>query len=121
MRVAVDAGALLLDGRSPEEFAQGHLRGAVNVALDGRYAEFAGSVIPPDTDIVLVIDHGQELEGKNRLARIGFDRVIGYLEHPKTTMAARPTSDMILPWAPTFMGARTAVLASMTKPKTATR
>ncbi len=88
MRVAVDAGALLLDGRSPEEFAQGHLRGAVNVALDGRYAEFAGSVIPPDTDIVLVIDHGQELEGKNRLARIGFDRVIGYLEHPKTTMAA---------------------------------
>jgi hydroxyacylglutathione hydrolase len=82
----VARGAVLIDGRSPEEFAQGHLRGAVNIGLAGRYAEFAGSVMRPDTDIVLVTDAGHELEGKNRLARIGFDRVIGYLADPERTM-----------------------------------
>lgn len=84
--VALARGAMLIDGRSPEEFAQGHLRGAINIGLAGRYAEFAGSVIRPDTDIVLVTAPGQELEGKNRLARIGFDRVIGYLADPERTM-----------------------------------
>ena len=83
---AIDAGAMLIDGRNPEEFAQGHLRAAVNVGLGGRYAEFAGSVVPHDVDIVLVTDHGYELEGKNRLARIGFDRVIGYLHEPYKVM-----------------------------------
>ncbi|MCV7192883.1 MBL fold metallo-hydrolase [Mycolicibacterium brumae] len=86
MRAAVDAGAMLIDGRDPEEFATGHLSDAVNVGLGGRYAEFAGSVVPHDVDIVLMIDEGQELQGKNRLARIGFDRVIGYLANPVAAM-----------------------------------
>lgn len=85
-RTAVAAGAVLIDGRSPEEFAMGHLRGAVNIGLAGRYAEFAGSVVKPDSDIVLITEPGQELEGKNRLARIGFDRVIGYLRDAEQTM-----------------------------------
>jgi hydroxyacylglutathione hydrolase len=83
---AIAAGAMLIDGRDPEEFAHGHLRAAINVGLGGRYAEFAGSVIPHDVDIVLVLDPGEELEGKNRLARIGFDRVIGYLDDPYRVM-----------------------------------
>ncbi|MHA7662866.1 MBL fold metallo-hydrolase [Mycolicibacterium sp. HS_4_1] len=81
-RAAIDAGAVLVDGRGPEEFALGHLRGAVNIGLQGRYAEFAGSVLPSDVDIVLFTEPGEELEGKNRLARIGFDRVIGYVAEP---------------------------------------
>ncbi len=83
---ALDGGAVLVDGRSPEEFAQGHLRRAINIGLDGRYAEFAGSILPPDVDIVLFTEPGQEREGKNRLGRIGFDRVIGFLASPFTTM-----------------------------------
>lgn len=83
---AIEAGAVLVDGRSPEEFAQGHLRHAVNIGLEGRYAEFAGSVVPSDVDIVLFTEPGHELEGKNRLARIGFDRVIGYLDRPFEAM-----------------------------------
>ena len=82
MLAALDAGAMLIDGRDPDEFGHGHLRAAINVGLGGRYAEFAGSVIPHDVDIVLMVDPGQELEGKNRLARIGFDRVIGYVDDP---------------------------------------
>ncbi|MBS1838766.1 MAG: MBL fold metallo-hydrolase, partial [Actinobacteria bacterium] len=43
----VEAGAALVDGRDPEVFAVGHLRGAVNVGLDGRFAEYAGDVVRP--------------------------------------------------------------------------
>lgn len=88
VRTAIDNGAVLVDGRAPEDFAQGYLRHAINIGLDGRYAEFAGSVLPSDVDIVLFTDPGQELEGKNRLARIGFDRVIGYLAEPYQEMMA---------------------------------
>ncbi|MBJ7463087.1 MAG: MBL fold metallo-hydrolase [Mycolicibacterium sp.] len=85
---ALAAGAVLVDGRGPEDFALGHLRQAINIGLEGRYAEFAGSVLPTDVDIVLFTEPGQELEGKNRLARIGFDRVIGYLDTPFEVMFA---------------------------------
>lgn len=88
VRDAMAGGAILVDGRGPEEFAMGHLRGAINIGLDGRYAEFAGSVVPADVDIVLFTEPGQELEAKTRLARIGFDRVIGYLDSPFEVMFA---------------------------------
>lgn len=84
------AGAILVDGRDPEEFGHGHLRGAVNVGLNGRYAQFAGSVVPTDADIVLFVDPGSELEAKNRLARIGFDRVVGVVDDPYGTLRTRP-------------------------------
>ncbi len=87
---AVAGGAMIVDGRDPEEFARGHLAGSINVGLNGRYAEFAGSVVPADVDIALVVDDGFELEAKNRLARIGFDRVIGYLQSPLSAMEANP-------------------------------
>jgi hydroxyacylglutathione hydrolase len=86
----VAGGAMLVDGRGPDEFGNGHLAGSVNVGLDGRYAEFAGSVVPGDVDIVLLVDEGRELEARNRLARIGFDRVVGYLESPHQVMIDNP-------------------------------
>ena len=86
VRAAINGGAVLVDGRDPEEFALGHLKGAVNIGLEGRYAEFAGSVITPEDDIVLMTDPDRELEGKNRLGRIGFDRVVGYLKDPFAVM-----------------------------------
>ena len=86
----VEGGAMVIDGRDPDEFGHGHLAGSINVGLNGRYAEFAGSVIPHDVDIVLVVDEGFELEAKNRLARIGFDRVVGFLQHPYIVMLDHP-------------------------------
>ncbi len=83
-------GAVVLDTRDPNEFAVGHLVGAVNVGLAGRYAEFAGGVIQPGAPIVLVTDPGMELEAKNRLARIGFDNVVGHLADPIATMHGHP-------------------------------
>lgn len=88
VQAAMAAGALLVDGRDPVEFAHGHLKGAVNVGLEGRYAEFAGSVVPVDADIVLFVEPGAELEAKNRLGRIGFDRVLGYVDRPFEVLLA---------------------------------
>ncbi|HEY3485286.1 MAG TPA: MBL fold metallo-hydrolase [Ilumatobacteraceae bacterium] len=83
---AVRDGAVLVDGRGDEDFARGHFVGSINIGLGGRYAEYAGSVVRPDVDIVLVVEPGFELEGKNRLARIGFDRVVGVLTAPYRAM-----------------------------------
>jgi glyoxylase-like metal-dependent hydrolase (beta-lactamase superfamily II)/rhodanese-related sulfurtransferase len=87
---ARDGGAILLDTRSPEEFARGHVRGSVNVGSDGRFAEYAGSVIPPDRDIILLGDTGDSAMAKTRLGRIGFDRVVGALEGVETALAETP-------------------------------
>ncbi|MEM9132129.1 MAG: rhodanese-like domain-containing protein [Actinomycetota bacterium] len=83
-------GAVILDTRSPEEFAVGHLRGSLNIGMAGRYAEFAGGVITPETPIVLVAPDDRELEAKNRLARIGFDNVVGALVEPMRAMVDHP-------------------------------
>jgi glyoxylase-like metal-dependent hydrolase (beta-lactamase superfamily II)/rhodanese-related sulfurtransferase len=83
----VSGGAMIIDGRDPEAFAAGYLAGSINVGLNGRYAEFAGSVVPHDVDIVLVVESGAEMEAKNRLARIGFDRVAGFLANPSAVLA----------------------------------
>jgi glyoxylase-like metal-dependent hydrolase (beta-lactamase superfamily II)/rhodanese-related sulfurtransferase len=72
-------GTILLDGREEAEYARGHLRGAVNVGLQGRFAESVGIVVSPDRDIILVGDAAIAQEAKTRLARVGFDRVIGQL------------------------------------------
>jgi glyoxylase-like metal-dependent hydrolase (beta-lactamase superfamily II)/rhodanese-related sulfurtransferase len=83
-------GAVLLDTREPADFAAGHLRGAVNVGLQGRFAEWAGDVLDPDRPVVLVGDPGASLEGRVRLARVGFDRVVGQLADPGLVFARRP-------------------------------
>lgn len=76
----VRAGAVLLDTRDPQDFAAAHLPRSVNVGLGGRFAEMAGQVVPADADLVLVGDPGTAVEARNRLARIGFDRVRGELD-----------------------------------------
>ncbi len=83
-------GAMVIDTRDGAIFAAGHLRGSVNVALDGRFAEFSGSVARPEDTIVLVTEPGDEREARVRLARIGFDRVAGFLGDPYVAMADQP-------------------------------
>ena len=75
-------GAVVIDARDDMSFAGGHLRGSVNVGLGGRFAEYSGEVMAPDTPIVLVVPEGYEHEATVRLARIGFDRVLGALADP---------------------------------------
>jgi hydroxyacylglutathione hydrolase len=77
---ATASGAQLLDTRDPVAFAAAHVRGSINVGLGGRFATYAGSVLDENNPIVIVADPGQEREAVTRLARIGFDQVIGYLD-----------------------------------------
>jgi rhodanese-related sulfurtransferase/glyoxylase-like metal-dependent hydrolase (beta-lactamase superfamily II) len=82
------AGAVLLDGREPADFAAGHLKGAVNVGLQGRFAEWAGDVVDPSAEVVLVGDPSAATEAKVRLARVGYDRVAGQLDEPGKALAS---------------------------------
>jgi glyoxylase-like metal-dependent hydrolase (beta-lactamase superfamily II)/rhodanese-related sulfurtransferase len=84
------SGAVLLDSREIADFAAGHLRGAVNIGLQGRFAEWAGDVLSPERDIVLVGDPASATETKVRLARVGLDRVVGQLDGPTAVLARRP-------------------------------
>jgi hydroxyacylglutathione hydrolase len=72
--------AILLDTRSSQVFVAGFVPGAISIGLDGRFAEWAGSLLPFDRPIVLVTAPGEEKESVIRLARVGFDKVKGYLE-----------------------------------------
>ena len=84
------AGAVLIDTRPPESFASGHLRGSVNVGLDGRFAEYAGDVVRPGQQVVVVGDTGRGSEAKIRLARIGFDDVAGEVSDIEAVLADHP-------------------------------
>ena len=86
----VHAGAVIIDARSPEAFASGHLSGSINVGLDGRFAEYAGDIARPGDPIVIVADGGRQTEAKVRLARVGFDRVEGAVTDVERLLAAYP-------------------------------
>jgi hydroxyacylglutathione hydrolase len=88
----VEGGAVVLDTREPDDFARGHLTGAVNVGLSGRYAEFVGGILAPSDRVVLVADPEREDEAVIRLARIGYDRVVGHLDGGVAAALDRPDS-----------------------------
>ncbi len=71
------AGALLLDVRDDQAFAAGHLRGAVNVGLSGRFAEFAAAVHSPGQEVILFGSESQVNEARLRLARVGVEPISG--------------------------------------------
>jgi len=70
---------IILDTRNETLFSQGFVPGSVSIGLNGRFAEWAGSLLPFDQQIILVTDIGKEKETLVRLARVGFDKIIGYL------------------------------------------
>jgi glyoxylase-like metal-dependent hydrolase (beta-lactamase superfamily II)/rhodanese-related sulfurtransferase len=79
VRAALKRGARVLDARSVDDFAAGHLRGSVNVGFDGRFAETAGMVTDIAEKLALITYPGHEQDAARRLARIGADNAIGYL------------------------------------------
>lgn len=77
----VEQGAVVLDVRPPALFGAGHLPGSVNVGLAGQFASWAGAAIGLAARIVLVAEDPERAgEARVRLARVGIERVAGYLE-----------------------------------------
>ena len=83
---ALEKGAKIVDARAVEEFGAGHLRGSINVPVNGRMAETVGMVVGPEDSIILVAPEGEEQEAAVRFARIGYDHVIGFVPRPEAYM-----------------------------------
>ena len=78
---ANETGALVLDTRASEVFAKGFIPNAINIGIDGNFAPWVGAMIPDIKQQILVVaEPGREEEIVTRLARVGYDYCIGYLE-----------------------------------------
>lgn len=78
--LAQNDNVIVLDTRKSTDFVNGFIAGAVSIGLDGRFAEWAGSLLPFDKTILLVTNPGEEKESVVRLARVGFSKMKGYLD-----------------------------------------
>src|SRR5205809_1422293 len=75
-----EQGAVVLDTRNADVFTQGFVPGSINIGLEGRFAEWAGSLLPFDNTIIMITDTGKEKQSVIRLARVGFDKISGCLQ-----------------------------------------
>ena len=82
-------GSIVLDTRDPMDFAPGFVGGALNIGLGGDFAVWVGTLISADTSILLITEAGREKEAVERLARIGYDNVDGYLDGGMATWFSR--------------------------------
>lgn len=74
-------GALVLDVRDAADFAAGFIPNSINIGLNGQFAPWVGALIPDlKQPIALVTPEGQEQQTVLRLARVGYDNCVGYLE-----------------------------------------
>ncbi|RYZ62824.1 MAG: MBL fold metallo-hydrolase [Chitinophagaceae bacterium] len=88
VKTHLEAGGILLDTRDATQFTQGFVPEAVFIGLEGRFAEWAGSLLPFDKAIALVTEAGKEKETATRLARVGFSKLVGYLDGGVNAWAA---------------------------------
>lgn len=88
---------IILDTRPADIFVQGFIPDSIFIGLEGRFAEWAGNLLPFKTNIVLVTEQGKEQETVTRLARVGFDNIEGYLAGGfKAWKKAGETVDMLV-------------------------
>lgn len=74
-----DEDCIILDTRHAGIFMHGFVPGSVSIGLEGRFAEWAGSLLPFNKPMILVTETGKEKESIIRLARVGFDKIEGHL------------------------------------------
>lgn len=90
-------GATIVDTRNHEVFTQGFVPESISLGLDGRFAEWAGTLLPFEGKIILVTEKNKEKEAIIRLARVGFSNVAGYLKGGfEAWKAAGEEIDMII-------------------------
>jgi len=75
-----ETNCIILDTRHADQFTQGFVPGSIFIGLEGRFAEWAGSLLSFSVPIILVTETGKEKETIIRLARVGLDKINGYLE-----------------------------------------
>lgn len=77
----ISKGTIILDVRSGLDFENGHIKSSINITKTSQtFATWVGAVIPVDKNLIIVCYPGEQKEVISRLARVGFENVIGYLE-----------------------------------------
>jgi hydroxyacylglutathione hydrolase len=76
----IEKGALILDTRNADAFEKGFIQGSINIGLNGQFAVWVGTLIDIKKPIVLITQEGSEHESILRLARVGYENVLGYLQ-----------------------------------------
>jgi hydroxyacylglutathione hydrolase len=76
----IKKGAIVLDTRKADDFEQGFIPGSINIGLNGQFAVWVGTLIQIDQPLVLITDSEKAEETVLRLARVGFENVLGYLK-----------------------------------------
>jgi hydroxyacylglutathione hydrolase len=78
---ANETGAILLDTRDAADFAAAHIPNSINIGIGGDFAVWVGTLISDiKQPILLITAPGREEEAVTRLARVGYDHAIGYLQ-----------------------------------------
>lgn len=78
---ANETNAVVLDTRDAQVFAKSFIPNSINIGIDGSFAPWVGTMIPDvKQEILLVTEPGREEEVITRLARVGYDYTIGYLQ-----------------------------------------
>jgi hydroxyacylglutathione hydrolase len=78
---ANETGALILDTRDAQKFAKGFIPNSINIGIDGNFAPWVGEMIPDIKQKILIVEEpGREEEVITRLARVGYDYTIGFLQ-----------------------------------------
>jgi hydroxyacylglutathione hydrolase len=73
-------GVVAVDTRNSTMFAQGFVPGSISIGLEGRFAEWAGKLLPFDQPLILITETGEEKESVIRLSRVGLSKFDGFLE-----------------------------------------
>jgi hydroxyacylglutathione hydrolase len=101
VKAALHRGTVVLDVRDADAFGAGHIGGSMNIGLGGQFASWCGTLLSPSEDLVIVADGvDRSREAVMRLARVGMENVLGYLDGG------------VLAWSSTGYG--TATLPQMT-------
>ena len=76
-----DETAIVLDTRDKNEFTKAFIPGSIFIGLDGDFAVWVGTLITDlKQPILFLSDKGKEEEVVTRLARVGYDNALGYLD-----------------------------------------
>jgi hydroxyacylglutathione hydrolase len=78
---AIANDTIIIDTRSASLFGEEFIKGAINIGLDGQFASWFGTLIDFEKPVVIIADKDKEKEVIIRLARIGYEKVIGYFEN----------------------------------------
>lgn len=76
----IKEGITIIDTRIPDVFEQGFIPGALNFGLNGQYAIWAATLLDITQPLLIVSDEGKERESIERLTRVGFENIKGYLK-----------------------------------------